>query len=45
LQSCRYRELYEILSADGVSRDGMSWEEVCEWALGEMEDLYSDRYF
>jgi hypothetical protein len=35
--------LYELLSEEGRSRDGMNWEQLCEWALGEMEDLFSNR--
>ena len=44
----RYRELYGILT-DPVSVDGedghsqMPYDELCEWCVGEMESVFSDR--
>jgi len=46
----RYRELYKILTdpatVDGDADDGLSrmpYDELCEWCVGEMEPVFSDR--
>jgi len=41
----RYRELYKILTDgdDGSGHSQMPYEELCEWCVGEMEPVFSDR--
>ena len=38
-QLARYKELYLILTVKGE----MEFDQVCEWCVWQMEDVYSDR--
>ena len=35
----RYKELYMLLTVKGE----MEFDQVCEWCVGQMEDVYSNR--
>jgi hypothetical protein len=38
-QLARYKELYLLLTVKGE----MEFDQVCEWCVGQMKDVYSDR--
>ena len=38
-QLARYKELYLLLTVKGE----MEFDQVCEWCVGQMEDVYSHR--
>ena len=43
----RYRELYQLITEyepGGEGSSEMPYDDLCEWCVGEMEEVYSARY-
>ena len=43
----RYKELYQLITEyepGGEGSSEMPYDDLCEWCVGEMEEVYSARY-